>query len=84
MAAGITDPKAKELEIINIQRLKKEAANPPGEISKLTWTKNYILNNFFGQMALIFTLFGLICSFGFYIHFYFEEKENIEKNYLFK
>lgn len=45
----ITDPKVKELEIINIQRLKKEASNPPGEIDKWTWTKNYMFNNYFGQ-----------------------------------
>ena len=41
MASGIADPKAKELEIINIQRLKKEAANPPGEISKWYWTNGF-------------------------------------------
>lgn len=82
MASGITDPKAKELEIINIQRLKKEAANPPREIPKWSWTKNYIFNNFFGQMAFTFSLMGLMLSFAFYIRFYFEEKEKIEQNYL--
>lgn len=84
MALGITDPKAKELEIINIQRLKKEASNPPGEIDKWTWTKNYMFNSVFGQMAFTFSLIGLMLSFAFYIRFYFEEKEKIEKNSLFK
>lgn len=82
LASGITDPKAKQLEIINIQRLKKEAANPPGEISKWAWTKNYIFNTFFGQMAFTFSLLGLMLSFAFYMQFYFEEKEKIQLNNL--
>lgn len=75
VASGITDPKAKKLEIINIQRLKKEAANPPGEINKWAWTKNYIFNHFFGQMAFTLSLMGLVLSFAFYIKFYIEEKD---------
>lgn len=81
IATFLTDPKAKELEIINIQRLKKEAANPPGEIDKWTWTKNYIFNNFFGEMAFTFSLMALMLSFAFYIKFSLGEKEKIEQNF---
>lgn len=66
-ATQITDPVAKEIEISNIERLKKEAANPPGLLDKTNWLKQYITHHMIGSILFTFFILSILISFMVYI-----------------